>query len=129
MFSCFFVLLTNAEFCDNVTVSHDVAFLNISQKVSSVTDHFEQAASRMMILLVNFQMLGELVDPVSQNSDLNLRRTCVAFVSRILLNDLILLFFCHFHFPPSIIIYAVDPCGRPRNSLKGQPPAAQKEVA
>lgn len=66
-----------------------------------MTDHFEQSASGMMILLVNLQMLVELVNTEGENRDLNLGRTGVAGMGCVLLNDSSLFFFAHHSvFPP-----------------------------
>ena len=61
-----------------------------------MTDHFEQSASGMMILLVNLQMLVELVNTEGENRDLNLGRTGVALVGRILFDNSCFLFVSHF---------------------------------
>ena len=63
-----------------------------------MTDHFEQSASGMMILLVNLQMLVELVNTEGENRDLNLGRAGVALVGRVFQDDLGLLFLLNHDF-------------------------------
>lgn len=65
-------LLSETELCNHCTVSFDIVLLEVCKEVSSVTDHFEKAASGMMILFVDFKMLVEVVYSLCENSDLNL---------------------------------------------------------
>ena len=58
----------------------------------------------MMVLVMLLEMLGEVVDSLGENSDLNLRRTGVALVSSILFHNS--LFFCLCHFFHLIKIFA-----------------------
>ena len=55
-----------------------------------MTNHLKQTAAGVMVLLVNLQMLGKLVDTGGEQSNLNLRRTCITFVSCIGFNYLLL---------------------------------------
>ena len=43
-----------------------------------------------MVLFMNLEMLGEVVDSLGENGDLNFRGTCVALMACILLDDLCL---------------------------------------
>ena len=58
-----------------------------------MTDHFEQAASGVMVFLVHFQMLGEVVDSAGQNSNLNLGGTGVTFVGGVGFDNGLFFFF------------------------------------
>jgi hypothetical protein len=80
-------LLTDPQFLDNSAVAIDVLFGQIVEQIASVPDHFQQAAPAVVILFVYFQMLGQMVDPLGQDRDLNLRRACVPIVETILRND------------------------------------------
>src|SRR5262249_46602625 len=51
----------------------------------------QQAAARVVVLLVLAQMLGELADPRRQQRDLHLGGTGVVLASAVLLDDLLLL--------------------------------------
>ena len=92
----FKLLLTDTESCNDRTISFNVLLLEVCQKIAAMTDHFEQSAAGMMILLVDLQMLVELVDAVGLNGDLHFGRTGIAFVSGILFDDSCFLFVCHF---------------------------------
>lgn len=49
----------------------------------------------MVILLVSLEVLGEVVDALCEQSNLNLGRTGVAFVKGILCNDFVFEFLFH----------------------------------
>lgn len=48
----------------------------------------------MVIMFVRLQVSGEVLDSLREERDLNLGRTCVAFVLRILCNDCFFCFWC-----------------------------------
>ena len=88
-----YALLTDAELFDYSAVSFNIVLLQISQQVSSVTYHLQKTTAGVVILLVNLDVFGELVDSLSENSDLNLRRTCVVLVKAVSLDYGSLFFF------------------------------------
>ena len=88
-------LLTDAESLDDGTVSLDICFDQIVEQRAALTDHLEKTAAGVMILLVDLQVLGKIVDPLCEQSDLYLGRTCVTLVSSILLHDSEFFFFQH----------------------------------
>lgn len=89
-------LLTDSELFDDGTVSFNIVFLQISQKISSVTYHFKKATVRMAILRVNLKVSVKLIDSGGEKSYLHLRRTGVSLMNGIVGNNLLLLIFCHF---------------------------------
>ena len=60
-----------------------------------LADHHQKAAAGMVVLLVLTQMLGQGVDPGSEDSDLNLGRTGIAGMGCVLLDNGSLFFFAH----------------------------------
>ncbi len=86
-FVCEEILLSETEFLDDGTVTLDVLVLKILQKVTSLTYHFEKSAAAVMVLLVDLKVLCQLVDPLCENCNLNLGRTCVALVDGIGCDD------------------------------------------
>ena len=90
-----FALLSQAELADDRAVTLDVVLLQVVQQTSSVTDHLLKAAAAVEVLLVNFQVLGQVSDAVGQNSNLYFGRTCVALVSSILRDDVGFEFLLH----------------------------------
>lgn len=83
-------LLTDAELFDDSAVSFNIVLLKISQKVSSVTYHFEKTAVRMAVLRISLEVYVKLVDAVGEKSYLHLRRTGVTLVNGIIIDDLLL---------------------------------------
>jgi len=49
-----------------------VRLLQVIEQTSAMRDHLEQAASRMVVLLMYLEMLGEFVDTLTQERDLYL---------------------------------------------------------
>ena len=87
------ILLSESELFDDSAVTSDVLVLEILEKVTSLTYHLEQSATAVVVLLVDLEMLCEFIDSLGENSDLNLGRTCVAFVGCISCDDFLLNFF------------------------------------
>ena len=94
------VLLSQSELADDRAVTLDISLLQIVQKVSSVTDHLLKTAAAVEILLVGSQVLGQVVDTVGEDCDLNLGRTGVSLVSCVLLNNAELFFLLHGFYSP-----------------------------
>ena len=70
-------LLSDAELGDDSSVTLDVVLCQVVQQTAALTDHLEQALTGVVVLLVDLQVLGELVDALGKDSDLNLGRTGV----------------------------------------------------
>lgn len=51
--------------------------MEVPKQSPTLPDHHEQTSPAMMILLVDLQMLGEVIDTLSQQRNLDLRRACV----------------------------------------------------
>ena len=75
-----FKLLSQTELLNASAVTVDVLLLQVSEKVSSVTDHLQHTAAGMEILGVCLEVCVELVDACSQNGDLHLGRTGIGLV-------------------------------------------------
>ena len=91
-------LLSDMELFDDSSVSFNVNFLEVVEKVSSVTYHLEKSTTAVVILVVVLEVLCKIVDSVCENRDLYLGRTCVAFVCSVLFNNCLLFLCCHFSF-------------------------------
>ena len=92
-------LLTDAQSRDDGTVSLDIYLGQVVEQRAALTDHLEEAAAGVMILLVDLEVLGKVVDTLCEQSDLYLGRACVTLVGGVLLHDSELFFFQH-HFHP-----------------------------
>ena len=87
-------LFSQSETGYEASVSLDVCFSEVLEKVSSLTYHLQQTSSRVMVLMVLLEVLVKIVDPVSEDSNLDLRGTCIAFCCSVLSDDLLFLLFC-----------------------------------
>ena len=54
-------------------IAFNVCTLQVVQQTSSLRDHFQQAASRVIILFVGLEMLRQVVDSLAQKGYLDLR--------------------------------------------------------
>ena len=77
------LLLTDTQLGDHSTVAVDVLLGQIVQQTAALTDHHQQTTAGVVVVLVDAQMLGQLVDTGSQDGDLNLGGTGVALVGRV----------------------------------------------
>lgn len=57
---CFY--LAKTKLCNNGVVALLVRDFEIFQMYSPVSNHLDEAAARMIVLLVNFQMIRKLID-------------------------------------------------------------------
>lgn len=61
-------------------IALNVRTLQVIQQTPSLRDHFQQAAPRMIILLVSLEMLGQVVNSLTQKGYLYLRGSGVGLV-------------------------------------------------
>ncbi len=66
-------LFAQSETADDFFVTGWLFFTKISQVAASLANHFEQTTTRMVILLVPFEMFHQLVDALGQEGNLHLR--------------------------------------------------------
>ena len=81
------ILFSQSETGDKASVSVDICLSEVLEKVSSLSYHLQKTSSGVVVFVMLFEVLVEVVDPVSKDSYLNLRGTCVAFFSSILFDD------------------------------------------
>ena len=89
------LLFSQTEFGNDGAITLDVNLLEIAEEISSVTDHLLKTATAVEVLFVGFEMLGQIVDAGSEDRDLNLGRTRIAFMNGILLDQSLLFFLLH----------------------------------
>ena len=106
-----YFLLSQTQFLDERTVTGDIFGSEVFEQASSLTNHTEQTAGAVEVLLVDLQMLGQGVDTVGKNGYLYLGRTGVAFVGLVLINDLLLDFLLHDVSPFKFFIFAIFTAG------------------
>lgn len=66
-------LLPQAQTVDDRPVPLNVGVLDILEQRISVADHFQQTATRRMVLGVHLKVLGQFVDLFGQNGNLDFR--------------------------------------------------------
>src|SRR5262249_31695155 len=64
-----------------------IRLLQVVQQLAPLVHHLEQATTRMVVVLVTGEMVGELRDPRGQQSDLDFRRAGVRRPATVLTND------------------------------------------
>jgi len=89
-------LLSDFELSDKISVPFDIDFLQIVEKAPSRAYHLEKSAAGMKILCVRFEMVGKMVDAVSEKRYLHFGAAGVALVNRILSYNLALPIVVHY---------------------------------
>lgn len=79
------------ELLDQSAIAPHVVPAQVVEQPSPLPDQEEEATAGVMILLIHLEVLGELLDPLREDGDLDLRRTCVSLVELVLADDLRLL--------------------------------------
>src|SRR6266850_4130710 len=84
-------LAAEAEPSDDGSVARVVLLDQIRKKATSLADELEEAASRVIVLGEAAEMLGQALDPLRQERDLDFRRSGVTFLGGKPGDDLLLL--------------------------------------
>lgn len=79
------------EIRHQVVVSLSIFALEVLHELATLADLFDQATAGAEVLLMRFQVLGEILDFRGQNGDLDLRRTGIGLMRLVLLNNALLL--------------------------------------
>ena len=101
-------LLAQIQLFNDRAVTLDVDLLQVAQQITSVADHLQHAAAAVVVLVVCLEVLGQSIDAMGKDRDLDLGGTGVALVSCILSNDSLLFVLQHFLFTFRLI-YGADP--------------------
>jgi hypothetical protein len=67
------LLLADSKFLDDVFVALCVVLFQIVQQAATLADHHEQTTPGGMVFLVRLEVLVQLTDPLTQDSNLNFR--------------------------------------------------------
>src|SRR5690606_5479917 len=65
---------------NDLTIAIDVALSQIVEQATTLADHLQQSAPRVMVLLVRLEVTCEMFDPLGQQRNLNLGRAGVRVV-------------------------------------------------
>ena len=86
-------LPAQAEAIDQGLVTGKIAIFKVAQQALALVDQLQQTAAGVMILLVLFEMAGQVVDAGRQQRDLDFRRTGVVGDAAEISNDFAGLFY------------------------------------
>jgi hypothetical protein len=75
------VLATEFELLENILIFLVIFFAQVVEKAATFTNHLQETTARMLVLLVSLEVLGKFFDLLSEDGNLNLRRTGVLLVS------------------------------------------------
>src|SRR5690606_15758986 len=84
-------LLAQTQLLDQGVVALHVLALEIIKQRTALVDHGQQAAARMVVLVVLLEVLGQVADPLGKDRDLHFRRTGIARCTSVVRNDFLLL--------------------------------------
>src|SRR6476660_8953560 len=85
-------LAAESESSDDDAVARAVLLHQVGEKAAALADELEEAAARMVVLGKTLEMLGQLLDPLGQERDLDFRRAGVTFLGGVAGDDLLLCF-------------------------------------
>lgn len=80
------MLVPESKILDKLPISLDVCFLQMIEKTSALPYHLEQTATAMMILRMSLEVIGQIIDALSQNRDLHFAGAGVSTVRTVLVN-------------------------------------------
>jgi hypothetical protein len=84
-------LFAQAKAREDCSIALLVFLAEIGQVAAPLANHHEQTPPGMLIVLVGLEMLSQPVDPLRQQSDLNLGRPSITPVYAVLFDDRVLL--------------------------------------
>ena len=65
-------LSSQSKFLNDLVILFDITVLKIIEQFPATRDHLKQASTRVIVFLMDLKMLRQLVDPLTQQSDLHL---------------------------------------------------------
>ncbi len=96
---CFLDVVANPELLDEFTILVDVLVLDVLQKAAPLADELHESTTRVVVLLVNLQMLGQVADASAQDGNLDLCASGVPLAFAELLDEL-----CHFFLGDAVFV-------------------------
>src|SRR5690606_23531676 len=83
-------LAAQAETADQRLITRFVNALDIVEKATTLRNQLQEAATRMIVILVALEVFGEVGDTLGKNGNLYFRRTGVAFLGGVFLDKCLL---------------------------------------
>jgi len=80
------LLFSEAQTFDYISVSLNIIISDVIEQSSSLTNQLQKPATGMMILLMGFEMFGQIFNSGAQKSDLHLWRPCIFVMYPVILN-------------------------------------------
>src|SRR6185437_5288142 len=78
------VLVPEAQFLDDLPVIVDIGALQVVQETEASANHLEEPTASVVILLVVTEVIGEVVDALCEQRDLNACRPAVSLMQPVL---------------------------------------------
>src|SRR5688572_2175008 len=85
-----FALAAQVQLADQGGVALAIDLGQVVKKATTLRDHLEQAAARVVVLLVGLEVFGEVGDAFREDRDLDLGRTGVASGAGVVGDDFVL---------------------------------------
>src|SRR5215218_7855955 len=95
-----FTLPAQAELADQSAVALEILLLQVVQKAATATDEHQKAPARVVVMLVLAKVLGEVVDAMREQRNLDLGLARVILVAAESRDDLALFLCSHGHVRP-----------------------------
>lgn len=73
-------LFADSKFLDDVFITFGIVRFEIVKQATTLADHHQETAAGGVILLVRFEVLGQITDPFAKHRDLDLRAAGVVIV-------------------------------------------------
>ena len=80
----------DSETLDQRTVALDIDPTQVAEHVAAAADEDHETTTRVVVVLVELEVLRQVADATSQNRNLDLGRTRVALVGCVLIDDFLL---------------------------------------
>lgn len=90
-------LSSQSEFLDQTAIPFMVLAAHVLQQAAALSDHHQKSASAVKILGMRPQMLGQLVDAISEHRHLHFRRASVFGVRLVRFYDFFFPIYCKYH--------------------------------
>src|SRR5690625_93605 len=112
---------TQTELADQRPVAPDVDVREVLEQAATPADQQQEAPAAVVVVLVVFEMLGEVVDALGHQRDLHLRRAGVTLRAGMLGDDPLLRGGLGRHVYPSVVVARRARAGPPRlSSVRGR---------
>lgn len=76
--------MTETKVRDDLAVAFEVCALEIVEQTATPSDHLQQSTTAVMVLRVSAEVIGQVVDVLGENRNLNLGRARIGGVRAVL---------------------------------------------